>query len=164
MMVISEKVRKALNDQLNREIYSSYLYLSMATYFDAEGFKGFAHWMKKQAQEELTHAMKFYEYIYKRGGRVELEAIEKPPSNWNGIKDAFEAALKHEEFVTQSIYNILELASEEKDHATVSFLKWFVDEQVEEEDQVREILDLLEKANGQMSVIFQLDRYLGQRE
>ena len=163
-MVISEKVRKVLNDQLNREIYSAYLYLSMAAYFDAEGFRGFARWMKKQAQEELTHAMKFYEYIHNRGGRVELNSIEKPPAEWDSAKDAFEAALKHEEFVTRSIYEILELASEEKDHATVSFLKWFVDEQVEEEEQVREILGLLEKANGQISVIFQLDRYLGQKE
>ncbi|PLV59862.1 ferritin [Thermotoga sp. KOL6] len=163
-MVISERIRKALNNQLNKEIYSSYLYLSMATYFDAEGFKGFAHWMKKQAQEELNHAMKFYSYIYDRGGRVELETIEKPPSKWEGVEEAFKAALEHEEFVTRSIYDILELAMEEKDHATVSFLKWFVDEQVEEEEQVREILDLLKKASGHISLIFQLDRYLGQRE
>ncbi|ABS61228.1 ferritin [Fervidobacterium nodosum] len=161
--MISEKVLKALNEQVGKEIFSSYLYLSMATYFDSIDLLGFGKWMKVQAREELGHAMKIYEFIYERGGRVELPAIEKPQSNWESPLKAFEAAYNHERFITESINKIYSLAKEENDYATQEFLNWFVKEQVEEEAQTELILKKLQKLQDSPTALYMLDKEVGSR-
>jgi ferritin len=161
--MITEKIMKALNEQIKKEIYSAYLYFSMATYFDAENLKGFANWMKKQAKEELEHAMKFYNYVYEKGGRVELQAVEKPKNNWDSPLAAFEEAYSHEKFITDSIYKLYELSLDEKDYATASMLKWFIDEQVEEEAQTEEIVQKIKMLSSSPNGIYLLDKELGQR-
>ncbi|HOJ94154.1 MAG TPA: ferritin, partial [Fervidobacterium nodosum] len=145
-------------------IFSSYLYLSMATYFDSIDLLGFGKWMKVQAREELGHAMKIYEFIYERGGRVELPAIEKPQSNWESPLKAFEAAYNHERFITESINKIYSLAKEENDYATQEFLNWFVKEQVEEEAQTELILKKLQKLQDSPTALYMLDKEAGSRE
>lgn len=164
MSVITEKVSKALNEQLNREIYSGYLYLSMSAYFDSLGLKGFASWMRVQWQEELMHAMKFFDYITARGGRVELYAIEEPPKSWSSPLNAFEFGLEHERKVTELIGKLVELAVAEKDHATFAMLQWFVNEQVEEEKSFSEIVEKLKFAKENTGIILMLDSELGKRE
>ena len=154
---------EALNKQINEELYSSYLYLSMSAWFDNIGLKGFANWMKVQAKEELGHAMKFYNYIISRGGRVQLHEIKAPPHEWQSPLHAFEETLKHEKHITECINKLVELAEEEKDRATFNMLQWFVDEQVEEEANDEEIivkLKMIEGSNG----IFMLDNQLAQRK
>ena len=163
-MKLSKTMEKALNEQINKELYSAYLYLSMAAYCEEINLPGFAHWMKKQAEEEVKHAMKIFEYVTYRRGRVVLENIEKPPTEWNSILEVFEETLKHEEKVTESIYNLIELAQKEKDHATVSMLKWFVDEQVEEEASADEILQRLKLIDKNKSLLYALDRELAKRQ
>lgn len=162
--MLSENVLKALNEQVGREVYSAYLYLSMASYFDAQDLPGFAKWMKIQAKEELGHAMKIYEYIYERNGRVELPALEKPRCEWESPLKAFEQAVEHEKYITKSIYSILELARAENDHATANFLQWFVKEQVEEEAQVELIVRKLSKVGDSGIGLYMMDRELGSRE
>jgi ferritin len=130
-MLINEKMQKALNKQINAELYSSYLYLSMAAYFEATKRVGFAVWMKVQAREENAHAMKFYDYVFARGGAVTLYAIDAPKTEWKTPLEAFEEVYAHEVKVTALINSLVDLARKEKDHATESALKWFVDEQVE---------------------------------
>ena len=161
--MLSERMLNALNRQVNAELYSAYLYLSMAAYFESINLKGFANWMKVQAQEELTHAMKFFDYINERGGRVKLEAIEKPPNEWDSPLHVFEATYEHEQKVTRMINDLVNMAMEEKDHATYNMLQWFVAEQVEEEasaDEIRQQLRLIgEDGRG----ILMLDRELGKK-
>ena len=161
---LSEKLLEALNKQVVNELYSAYLYLSMAAYLDAKGLPGFATWMKAQAKEELEHAMKFYEYINDRGGRVRLDAIPKPPQDWVSITDLFKQALQHEKSVTASIYRLAEIAEEEKDRATQVFLQWFIDEQVEEEKTFMEILGKLKLAGEVPQALLMLDAKLGERK
>jgi len=161
--MISEKVLKALNEQLGKEVFSSYLYLSMASYFDAIDLPGFAKWMKVQATEELGHAKKIYEFIYDRGGRVELPAIEKPKCEWESPLKVFESAYEHERFITKSINSIVETARDDKDYATEQFLQWFVKEQVEEELQVELIVKNLKKLGDSPIAIYMLDKELGGR-
>ncbi len=158
---MKEKILKALNDQLNLELYSAYIYQAMGAHFASEGWEGFSAWMDAQAQEEMDHARRIYDYIDERGGRVELMEIEKPPFAWDSVSAAFEDALKHEKKVTASINEIVSMARSEEDYATESFLQWFVDEQVEEEDSVGAIVDKLEKAGREGLYI--LDKELGQR-
>jgi ferritin len=161
--MISEKMVNAINDQINAEIYSAYLYLAMKAYFESQNLLGFANWMDVQTKEEMTHAMKFYGFINARNGRVQLGAIEKPPFEWASPLAAFEATYKHEQIITDRINKLVDLAQSEKDHATVSFLKWFVDEQVEEESNdvaVIQKLKLMQNAPGGM---FMLDNELAQR-
>ncbi|KAA0003312.1 MAG: ferritin [Thermoplasmata archaeon] len=161
--MIGEKMLEALNKQINEELYSSYLYLSMSAWFENIGLKGFANWMKVQAKEELGHAMKFYKYIISRGGRVQLHEIKAPPHEWQSPLHAFEETLKHEKHITECINKLVELAEEEKDRATFNMLQWFVDEQVEEEANDEEIiakLKMIEGSNG----IFMLDNQLAQRK
>lgn len=153
-----------LNNQLNKELYSAYLYLSMSAYLDARGLPGFAKWMKAQAKEELEHAMKFYEYINDRGGKVSLNSIPKPPSEWNSVKEVFEKALQHEKTVTESIWRLATIAEEEKDRATLAFLQWFINEQVEEEKTFTEILGKLELTGETPQTLLILDAKLGERE
>ena len=154
---------EALNKQINEELYSSYLYLSMSAWFENIGLKGFANWMKVQAKEELGHAMKFYKYIISRGGKIRLHEIKAPPHEWQSPLHAFEETLKHEKHITECINKLVELAEEEKDRATFNMLQWFVDEQVEEEANDEEIiakLKMIEGSNG----IFMLDNQLAQRK
>ncbi|MCK5556801.1 MAG: ferritin, partial [Candidatus Hydrogenedentes bacterium] len=128
--MLSEKMRDALDEQLNWELYSAYLYVSMSAYFDSVNLPGFANWMRVQAQEELVHAMKFYDFINERGGRVTLQPVEGPPTEWSSPLDAFENAYRHEQKVTGLINDLVNLAVKERDHATNIFLQWFVTEQV----------------------------------
>ncbi|MFC1795125.1 ferritin [Planctomycetota bacterium] len=161
--MISKKMEKALNEQVNAELYSAYLYLSMEAYFKSLNLNGFANWMRVQTQEEVAHAMKIYGFIDERGGRITLKAIEGPQTKWDSPLALFKDVYKHEQKVTSLINNLVNLAIEEKDHATNTFLQWFVNEQVEEEasaDQVVQQLKMMEKAPGGM---FMLDRELGQR-
>jgi ferritin len=161
--MISKKIQDALNEQINAELYSAYLYLSMEAYFQSQNLPGSANWMRVQTQEELTHAMKIYDFVNERGGRVILKSIAEPQTEWQAPLAAFEAAYKHEQKVTGLINNLVNLAIEEKDHATNSFLQWFVNEQVEEEssvDQVVQKLKMVDKAPGGK---FMIDTELGQR-
>lgn len=161
--MIKEKVLKAVNNQINAEFYSAYLYLSMSAYFYGKGLPGFANWMYIQYQEEMTHGNKFFKYVADRGGKIELKAIEKVPDDFDDILDVWKRTLEHEQKVTSLINKIMDVAIEESDHATISFLKWFVDEQVEEEANVTEILDTLKLINGQGNGMFMLDREMRQR-
>jgi ferritin len=161
--MIGEQMVKALNDQLNAELYSSYLYLSMSAYFQSLNLKGFANWMRVQTQEELLHAVKFYDFINNRGGRVKLAAIETPPSEWESPLQVFETAYQHEQKVTSLINNLVEIALEERDHATEIFLQWFVTEQVEEEDSANTVIQKLKLMGDAPGGMFMLDNELGQR-
>lgn len=161
--MLKEKVLNAINNQINAEFYSAYLYLSMSAYFMNKGLPGFGNWMFVQYQEELTHCNKFFRYVNERGGRVLLKGIDPVPVDFDGIIDVFEKTLAHEQHVTDLINKLVDVAIEESDHATQSFLKWFVDEQVEEEANANEILDTLKLINGQGNGIFLLDREMRQR-
>lgn len=161
--MIKKEVFDAMNEQINAESYSAYLYLSMAAYFENMGLSGFANWMKVQYQEESAHAVRFFNYLTSRGGKVVLKAIEQVPVDFDGIVDAFEKTLTHENHVSELISNLMDVAVKASDHASQSFLKWFVDEQVEEETNVEKILATLKLINGQGNGIFMMDRELGQR-
>ena len=162
-MRLSDTMLEALNDQINAELYSAYLYFAMAAYAQDKKLPGISSWLFKQGTEELGHAKKFYDYIHERGGRVTLKAIEEPPREWKDVRTVFEEGLKHEAYITSRINKLVELATDEKDHATLNFLQWFVDEQVEEESSFEAIVDkfdLLEKHPGGLYLI---DRELSQR-
>ncbi|MEJ5242094.1 MAG: ferritin [Desulfomicrobiaceae bacterium] len=161
--MLSAKIQKAFNEQINAELYSSYLYLAMAAYLHEANLPGFAHWMNIQAQEELFHAMKFYNYVVERGGRVELEVIAKPPVSWDGPLDVLLATQKHEAMVTARINDLMDLVIAEKDHASVSFLRWFVDEQVEEEDSVQTLVQRLKLIGSDGGALYLMDRDLATR-
>ena len=161
--MLSPKMEKALNDQINAEMFSAYLYLAMVAYFQDKNLSGFANWMTVQNQEETFHAMKFFKYVSERGGRVTLGAIEKPQFEWESPLAAMEAAQKHEAYITGRINDLVNLAIEEKDHATASFLRWFVDEQVEEEDSVNEVVQKLRLLGGEGGGMFMMDRDMATR-
>jgi len=161
--MIKDKIEKALNSQINAEMYSSYLYLSMSSYFSSINLNGFATWMRVQAQEELTHAMKFYDYVIERGGRVTVAAIEAPPAEWDSPLQVFEHVYTHEQKVTGLINDLVNLAIAEKDHATTAFLQWFVTEQVEEESSADEIVQKVKLVGDQGAGLLMLDQELGQR-
>ena len=161
--MLKKKMLKALNNQINAEMYSSYLYLSMESYFQSLSLGGFASWMRSQVQEELYHGMKFYDYVNERGGKVTLEAIAKPDASWKSPLAAFEHILEHEQMVTSLINNLMDLAATEQDHATRIFLQWFVSEQVEEEASVGEVVDKLRLIKNNSSGLFFLDAELGKR-
>jgi ferritin len=161
--MISKKMGTALNEQINAELYSAYLYLSMMAYFESENLPGMARWFKAQTQEEVMHAMKIYDYVNERGGKVTLKAIDQPQAMWKSPLAAFEAAYKHEQMVTGRINDLVDLAIKEKDHASNTFLQWFVNEQVEEETSVNTIVQQLKMAQGAPGALFIIDRELGQR-
>lgn len=161
--MISERMEEALNRQLNAELYSAYLYLSMAAYYEASDLPGFANWMRVQAQEELTHAMKFFDYIVQSDGRVILETIEKPPEEWESPLDVSKHVLEHERKVTGLINDLVDLALEEKDHATYNFLQWFVAEQVEEENSAKELLRKVKLASESPAGLLMVDNELAGR-
>ncbi len=162
-MAISTKMQKAINDQINAEFWSAYMYLSMSAYFENRGLKGFAHWMRIQFREEQTHALKFLDYLAARGGKVELQPISPVATDWKDATDAFSETFEHEQKVTALINSLMYMAIEEKDFATQSFLKWFIDEQVEEEATALEILDKLKLINNHPQGLFMLDKELGAR-
>jgi ferritin len=157
--MLDPTLERALNDQLSREQYSSYLYLSIAAHFEAGGFPGFATWMRAQAEEEHLHAMRFFDFITDRGGRVRLQAIAEPPGDFGTALEAFEASLDHERFITSSIETLYEGA----DRTTRAFLDWFLTEQVEEEKTVSAIVDSLRLAADSGPALLLLDRELGAR-
>lgn len=162
--MLSEKMQDALNAQVNMELSAYYTYLSMSAYFQAENLSGFAAWMHHHAQEEMMHAMKIYNYINERRGRVKLQAINGPPIEWASTLAVFEDALKHEQKVTASINKLVDLAISESDHATRSFLNWFVDEQVEEEAIVDSVIQDLNRVGDFGPGIFMLDRELANQQ
>jgi len=161
--MLNERIEKALNDQVNAEMFSAYLYLSMSANFSAMNLAGFAQWMKVQATEEMVHAMKIYDFIIERGGRVTLAQIDAPETVWESPLAAFEGAYKHEQYITGRINDLVDIAIEEKDHASNIFLQWFVTEQVEEEASADEIVQKLKLVGSQGNAIFMLDRELGAR-
>jgi ferritin len=162
-MKLSNKLEKALNDQINLEFCSAYAYLGMAAYFDQTPFTGFAKWMQLQSKEELGHANRFFKYIVERGGKVTLKAISEPKGEYKSPLEAFQASLGHEQKVSAAICAIYELATAEKDYATLSFLKWFLDEQVEEEKSVGEIIAKLELVGDNRNGLYQIDQQAGRR-
>jgi ferritin len=162
-MVLSKKLEEAINAQIQAELYSAYMYLSMSAYCESINLSGFAHWFRAQTQEEQEHAMKFYKYVHERGGRVVLEAIQQPPVDYESILDLAEKIYAHEQHVTSLIYALYELAVAEKDHATASFLQWYIDEQVEEEDNTRTMVDQLQMVGDSVNGLIMLDRYMASR-
>lgn len=159
--MLTEKIQQALNDQLNAELQAYYTYLSVSAYFEDQNLKGFAAWMRNHSDEELMHAMKIYDFINARRGRVQLQAIPQPRIEWESALEAFEDALKHEQHVTHLINKLVELATQENDYATHSFLQWFVDEQVEEEAIVDDVIQDLRRVGDYGPGLFLLDRELG---
>ena len=157
------KMTAAFNEQIKNEFYSAYMYLSMSAYFSDLGLPGFAGWMRVQAQEEITHATKMYDYVLTRGEKVALKAIDAPPLTWKNPLAVMEAALKHEKFVTKCINEMTDLAIKEKDHASKNFLVWFVDEQVEEEQSFNDIVSALKLIKGEGQGLLMMDRELGGR-
>ena len=158
-----DNVKSALNEQINKELYSSYLYLSMAAYAESINLKGFAIWLKAQASEEVEHAMKIFNFIVERGGRVILKAIDTPPMEWTSPLTLFEHVYEHETKVTEMIYNLVKLAKEENDYATEVFLQWFVEEQVEEESSADEIVQQLKLVGAKGQALLMIDKALGVR-
>ncbi|MFH1090275.1 MAG: ferritin [Pseudomonadota bacterium] len=161
--MLSQKMQAALNEQINAESYSAYLYLSMGAYFESLGLNGFAAWMGAQAREEVFHAFKIYTFINDRGGRVRLKAIEAPPTEWASPLAAFQDALAHEQKVTGLINSLVDMSREEKDHASDIFLQWFVTEQVEEEDSVGDVVLKLKLIGDEGNALFMMDKELGLR-
>jgi ferritin len=161
--MLSKTIQDAMNEQIKNELYSAYLYLSMSAYCEAANLPGCAHWMRVQAQEEVGHAMKFYEFIYERGGRVVLQAIDQPPVEFQSPLNVFEQTLEHEKKVTAMIHDLYALAVQEKDYASQAFLQWFVTEQVEEEDSATQILETLKMIGDKGHALLMLDRELGKR-
>lgn len=161
--MLSKTIQDAINDQINKELYSSYLYLSMATYYAESNLSGFAAWMRVQSSEEYTHAMKFYGYVVERNGHVELEAIEKPHSKFKSPVDVFKQILEHEQKVTGMINRIYELAAKEKDYPTQIMLEWFITEQLEEEKSAGDILEQLKMIGDSPVSLIMMDRHLATR-
>jgi ferritin len=161
--MISKKMQDALNGQVNAELYSAYLYLAMEAYFQSVNMAGFANWMRVQAQEEVSHGMKIYDFVIERGGRAILDAIAKPAGEWKSPLAVFEAGYRHEQKVTGLINDLVELAAKEKDHATGIFLQWFVTEQVEEEKNASEIVGKLQALKDSAGSMYMLDKELGKR-
>jgi len=161
--MIGEKMQSAINDQINAELHSAYLYLSMVAYFESENLPGFAAWMRCQAQEEDFHAMKFFDYVNERGGRVLLQPIEGPGTEWDSPLAVFEAAYAHEQYITGRINDLVKIARAESDTASEIFLQWYVSEQVEEEAHADGIVQKLKRLADAPGGVFMLDQQLGQR-
>ena len=161
--MLSKNMEKALNEQINAEVFSTYLYLSMAAWFHSKKLAGFGHWMEAQAREEWEHTMKFFHYVDERGGRVLLAKIDAPQAEWESPLEAFKAAYEHEKYITGRIHKLVALAREESDYATENFLQWFVTEQVEEESSTGRVVDQIEMVAGSRQGLFMLDRELGAR-
>lgn len=161
--MISEKLEKAFNDQINKEFYSEYLYLSMQAYFERLNLKGFVNWFNVQVQEEHAHALGMFNYLHERGGEVKLQSIDAPEFNWDSPLACFEQVLEHEEYVTSRINALMDVADEVKDRAALSFLDWYLKEQVEEEANVGGVLATLKLIKGDANALLLLDKDLAAR-
>ena len=159
----NQKVLDALNIQLNEELNSSYIYMAMAADFESKKWQGFSTWMKKQAEEEMIHVWKLYNFIFSRGGRAIFKGIKEPKEEYSDVRDIFEQALKHEEYITSCVEKLVLLTRQENDLATESLLRWYIDEQVEEEDNLHTILDRLEHIKENPGALYLLDQELGKR-
>ena len=155
--MLSNAMQDAINEQIKNELYSAYLYLAMSAHFEAGGYSGFASWTRAQAQEEVEHAMKFYDYLNERDGRVVLQSIEQPPVEYGSPLEVFEMILAHEKKVTALINNLYQLALQENDYATQVMLHWFINEQVEEESSAGKMVDQLKMIGDQKGALIQLD-------
>ncbi len=162
--MLSKRLNAALNDQIRAELESAYIYLSMCAYFEAQNLQGMAHWMRLQAQEEVKHAMKIFDFINDRGGRVALQALAQPPTEFKSPLDAFQKALAHEKKITGLIYKLYDLADDEDDYPTEVMLQWFIEEQVEEEKSASEVVAQLELIGDQGAGLLILDKHLGERK
>ena len=161
--MLSDKLMTAINDQINYELYSANVYLAMQAYFASNDLDGFANFFKVQIQEENFHANKFFDYLNQMGGRVIIDAMPAPQSNFESVLHVFKDALAHEKIVTERIYNLMVIATEEREHATISLLKWFIDEQVEEENTFGGIVKKLERLGGDSAALYMLDAELASR-
>lgn len=162
--MLSDKMKRALNTQVSEELASAHVYLAMAAYFDAMNLLGFSHWMKVQAEEERAHAMRFYNYLYDRGAQVKLQSLEAPDATWDTPLEVFEDALAHEQKISGLINDLMDLAIEEKDHATQAFLHWFVNEQVEEEANADDVIQRLNLVGDSKTGLYILNQEMAQRE
>lgn len=161
--MISDKMVQSLNNQMNKEYYSAFFYLSMAAYAENIGYKGSAKWFKIQYHEENYHAIKIYEFLQTRGGKITFLDIEKPEQDFTSLQDLFKKSIEHEEIVTELINNLMDVAIEKKDHASQIFLQWFVTEQVEEEENVNDIITQLKLVGNDVTGLLNLDKELGAR-
>ena len=161
--MLNLKVEEAINEQINAELYSAFLYLSMSAYFQRQNLPGFAKWTYVQYLEETTHALKFFNYINERGGSVKLAAIKEPPTEWKNPVEVYDAIYKHEQLVTSLIYRIVDIAIQERDHASNNMLQWYVAEQVEEEANASLILEQLKRIGNAQESLYVLDNELGMR-
>lgn len=159
----SKDLHDALNEHLNKELYAAYLYLAMAAFFESTNMPGFTSWMRAQAKEEYSHAMKFWQYVTDRGGKVTLLAIDQPPSKYRSPLDAFQQALAHEQEVSEAINKLYGRAVDERDYASEVFLQWFVSEQVEEEKNAQQIVDTLKMVGEDSASLLMIDREMGTR-
>jgi len=162
--MIGKRMQDAMNEQIKHELESAYLYLSMVAYFRAEGLDGMAGWMEAQTQEEVAHAIRFFNHINERGGRVELKELSRPEKEWDSPLAAFEAAYEHERFITGTINDLVKIAEEEGDNPAKIMLQWFVSEQVEEEDSTKKVVDLLKRIGESGHGLIMVDRELGGRK
>jgi len=162
--MLPKKIETAMNKQINHELYSSYLYLSMSAYFMGINLEGFAHWMRVQAQEELSHGIKFFDHILERGGAPKLDAVKAPETAWKSPLEVCQAVLKHEQFITKNINALADLALAEKDHASMTLLQWFVNEQVEEEAHSSLLVERVKMIKDSTGGLLMLDRQLAKRE
>jgi ferritin len=161
--MLNKTVQDAINEQIKHEFYSAYLYLSMSAYCETINLPGFAHWMRVQYQEELAHAMKFFDFVNDREGSVELQAIDQPPGEFQSPLDIFQQALEHERKISGLIHRLYEVAVKEKDYPTQALLQWFITEQVEEEKSASQIVEQLKMVGGGGAALLLLDRELGAR-
>ncbi|SHJ72286.1 ferritin [Clostridium cavendishii DSM 21758] len=161
--MLSKNLLNTLNNQVNFEFYSSYTYLAMASYAESIDLTGFANFFRVQAQEELFHAMKFYDYIFQKNGFVELKAIPQPQIEYENLLDVFQKGYDHEQAVTKRIYELADLAAEEREHSTMSLLKWFIDEQVEEENTFNSLIKKLRRVEANPAALYMLDDELATR-
>jgi ferritin len=162
--MLPKKIETAMNKQINHEFYSAYLYLSMSAYFQELNLEGFAHWTRVQAQEEQSHALKFFDHILERGGAPRLETIDGPQAAWKSPLEACQAILKHEQFISKCINDLMDLSRTQKDHASGSLLQWFVDEQVEEEANAGLLLERMKMVKDSPGPLLMLDRQLAERK
>ena len=163
-MALSKAVQDAINDQIHHEFHSAYVYLAMSAYLEAANFTGFAQWMRIQSKEEVMHAMKLFNYVNDRNGRVTLKTLEQPPVEFKSVLDVFEHALRHEQKVTSMIHSLYALATQENDYATQVALQWFIGEQVEEEATATSVVDRLKIANNDGAALLLLDNEMGSRQ
>jgi ferritin len=161
--MLTEKMETKLNEHINAELFSAYLYLSMSAYFKSVDLPGFANWMQVQFEEEMSHAMKFFEFVDNMDGRIRLMTIQAPPVEWKSPQEVFQQTYEHEQLVSKQIFELVSLALEENDHATNNFLQWFVAEQVEEESSAKTILSKLKFIGDSKSGLFMVDQELAKR-